>query len=160
MASVSRSVLSSNHPGITIPLFLCPLFASRIRAGCHRGQATESSRPKSRVLHTEPVTLLSQHPSAQCLPTALQLAELPTSCPGCGAFAQTVSSDQPGFYGSNRKSVRAFIARNVHSPNGGYQRESEVFDIVIGTVEASVLNEIGLAGLSCNEFLLQGSVRR
>lgn len=39
-----------------------------------------------------------------------KLLDLPRSCPGCGAFTQGTSPDQPGFYGANRKAVQAFIA--------------------------------------------------
>lgn len=39
-----------------------------------------------------------------------KLLDLPRSCPGCGAFTQNTSPDQPGFYGANRKAVQAFIA--------------------------------------------------
>ena len=39
-----------------------------------------------------------------------KLLDLPRSCPGCGAFTQSTSPDQPGFYGANRKAVQAFIA--------------------------------------------------
>jgi hypothetical protein len=35
---------------------------------------------------------------------------LPRSCPGCGAFTQTISPGQAGFYTTTRKAVQAFIA--------------------------------------------------
>ncbi|KAJ5168001.1 uncharacterized protein N7482_003595 [Penicillium canariense] len=35
---------------------------------------------------------------------------LPTCCPGCGAFSQTIDPDEPGYYGANRKQTRKLLA--------------------------------------------------
>lgn len=34
---------------------------------------------------------------------------LPVCCPGCGAYAQTVEPNEPGYYGKTRKHVRKLI---------------------------------------------------
>lgn len=35
---------------------------------------------------------------------------LPVCCPGCGAFSQTVEANEPGYYGTSRKSIRKLLA--------------------------------------------------
>ncbi|KAJ5476696.1 hypothetical protein N7475_002425 [Penicillium sp. IBT 31633x] len=44
-------------------------------------------------------------------PAVEPLAEsLPVCCPGCGAFSQTVEANEPGYYGTSRKSIRKLLA--------------------------------------------------
>ncbi|KAJ5779704.1 hypothetical protein N7457_007424 [Penicillium paradoxum] len=44
-------------------------------------------------------------------PTVEPLADsLPVCCPGCGAFSQTVEANEPGYYGTSRKSIRRLLA--------------------------------------------------
>jgi hypothetical protein len=35
---------------------------------------------------------------------------LPTCCPGCGAFSQTIEPDEPGYYSASRKQTRKLLA--------------------------------------------------
>lgn len=35
---------------------------------------------------------------------------LPTCCPGCGAFSQTIEPNEPGYYSSSRKQTRMLLA--------------------------------------------------
>lgn len=35
---------------------------------------------------------------------------LPTCCPGCGAFSQTIEPNEPGYYSSSRKQTRKLLA--------------------------------------------------
>ncbi|KAJ5544629.1 hypothetical protein N7461_006933 [Penicillium sp. DV-2018c] len=41
---------------------------------------------------------------------ALLADYLPVCCPGCGAFSQTVEANEPGYYGTSRKSIRKLLA--------------------------------------------------
>lgn len=58
-----------------------------------------------------------------------QMLNLPRSCPGCGAFSQNISSDQPGYYDLCRKPVRAYIA---WSSNVQAELEETNFDLTSG----------------------------
>ncbi|KAL4920287.1 hypothetical protein BDW62DRAFT_177116 [Aspergillus aurantiobrunneus] len=46
--------------------------------------------------------------SAQSLGPAR--ATLPTCCPGCGAYAQTIEPNEPGYYGKTRKQTRKHLS--------------------------------------------------
>jgi hypothetical protein len=35
---------------------------------------------------------------------------LPTCCPGCGAFSQTIEPNEPGYYSASRKQTRKLLA--------------------------------------------------
>ena len=120
-----------------IPLFLCPSLPSFTNVT--HGLGRRLSRPRRRQLHVDAAVTLSHD-----LPTPLQLLDLPRSCPGCGALTQIVSPEQPGFYGINRKSVRAFRDRNGQSAGKGYGGESELFERVLGAADASLLFQMGL----------------
>ena len=78
------------------------------------------------------------------LPTSQQLLDLPRSCPGCGAFTQAVSPDQPGYYSTNRKSVKAFIARHERNSKHGKSEESEAFDRIVRSADTALLSRLGL----------------
>ena len=77
-----------------------------------------------------------------------QLSKLPILCPGCGAFTQTISPEQPGFYGTNRKSVRALMGPNWQCAGQveNCDRESKVFKHILGITDVSLLSQIGLDG--------------
>lgn len=126
-------------PSILIPLFLCPSLASC--ANISHDFRRLLSRPRRHHLHVDNAATPS-HGFA----TPLQLLNLPRSCPGCGAFTQIVSPEQPGFYGTNRKSVKAFIGRNGQRPSKGYDGESKLFEHVIEAADASLLSQMGLQG--------------
>lgn len=65
--------------------------------------------------------------------------------------------DQPGFYSTSRKSVKAYIARYGRLASKGYMGESQKFDQVIGTADASLLSHMGLAGtIEGTEVLVSG----
>jgi len=151
MASVRHLVFRVKPSSITIPLFLCSLLRPYESLSLGRSRNAQLSRPQKRKLYIETVIPPAQSLSVQGLPTPSQLLELPRSCPGCGALTQTISSDQPGFYSTNRKSVRAFIARNGQPVCRGHTGESETFDHVIGTADASLLAHLGLTGPKASE---------
>lgn len=121
----------------TVPLFICPVLAAyscwtpRPR---HRGPSIQK-----RHQHVETAAATTHD-----LPTPHQLLDLPRSCPGCGAFTQAVSPDQPGFYSTNRKSVKAFIARHGQSLEQRKSDESEAFDRIVGNANTALLSQLGL----------------
>ncbi|MCJ1455221.1 hypothetical protein MMC28_005575 [Mycoblastus sanguinarius] len=96
---------------------------------------------QKRQPHTETATT-----PLQALTTPLQLLDLPRSCPGCGAFTQLVSPDQPGFYGTNRKSVKAFVARHGQAYDSERMGESDMFNSVLEAANTSLLSQLGLEG--------------
>lgn len=124
----------------SVPLFLCPALASYVgiidpSIKIH----AKSSRTRTRQLHIQ--TGIS---STNKLPTPSQLLELPQSCPGCGAFTQLVSPDQPGFYSTSRQSVKAFVAHHEQASKIGHVAESEMFERVLGTADSALLSQMGL----------------
>ncbi len=140
MAHGIRSTTSLlKMPGTSIPLFLCPLLASRVGSSHDFGGL--SPRPHRYRLHIDATAKASQS-----FPNPSLLLSLPRSCPGCGAFTQTISPGQPGFYGISRKSVKAFIDRDGHCPGNGHKGESKVFGQVLGAADASLLSQMGLQG--------------
>lgn len=142
MASVIRLEFWSKAINVTRTSLSCP------GRGFHvvlipRKQETKCRIPgnQRRRLHVE-----SAAAPASGMPTHSQLLELPRSCPGCGAFTQVVSPEQPGFYTTNRRSVKAFIASHerVHK---GVLDEPNAFKQVLDNVDAPVLSQLGLEGV-------------
>lgn len=137
MAYGIRTIHLLKAPSHSIPLFLCPLLASCVSIS--HGPRRRCLRPRRHQLHVD-TTITSLH----SLPDPSHLLDLPRSCPGCGAFTQTVSPEQPGFYGTNRKSVKAFIDRKGQCPYQGHDGESVLFELVLGAADASLLAQMGL----------------
>ena len=77
-------------------------------------------------------------------PSDLQVRNLLQSCPGCGAFAQSLNSDQPGFYSTDRKPVKAFIANRGHGLDEETPDVSEVFNHVLDSADKNGLSELGV----------------
>ena len=139
---MAHGLRSTNLPKVLtklIPPFLCPSLASCTNVTNSLGR--QLSRPRRHQLHVD-TTATPSHG----LPNRSQLLHLPRSCPGCGAYTQSVSPEQPGFYGTNRKSVKAFIDRNGQSPSEGCDGESELFEHVLRAGGASLLSQMGLQG--------------
>lgn len=139
MAYGIRTTKLLKAPSNLIPLFLCPSIASCTNISYGLGR--RPPRPRKHQLHVDATTAPSHG-----FPTPSQLLNLPRSCPGCGAFTQTVSPGQPGFYGNNRKSVKAFISRHGQCPDKGHDGESRLFERVLGAADASLLSQMGLQG--------------
>ena len=136
MANCTRSTSLLKGSPLLESLFLCPILASCTSGSHNFGRRHPQSRRHR--LHSDAASQSSPNPS--------QLLCLPRSCPGCGAFTQSVSPEQPGFYGTNRKSVKAFIYSNGqrvgNEPNG----ESKIFERVLGAADTFLLSQMGVQG--------------
>ena len=77
------------------------------------------------------------------VPTDAQLLYLPRSCPGCGAFTQTKDPSQPGFYTTNRKSIKTFIPSNEGAQKS-HLDESRVYEQVLENANVSLISHSGL----------------
>ena len=136
MANCTRPTSLLKGPSHLKSLFLCPILAS-----CTSGSHNWQPRSCRHRLHSDATAAASQ----SC-PSHFQLLNLPRSCPGCGAFTQSVSPEQPGFYGTNRKSVKAFIDRNVQCVGNEHNGEATIFERVLGAADTSLLSQMGLQG--------------
>ena len=137
MASVHCLLYSCKFGRNTVPLFLCPVLPAY--SSWTPGPRRQVSSIQKRRQHVETAAATTHN-----LPTPQQLLDLPRSCPGCGAFTQAVSPDQPGFYSTNRKSVKAFIARHEHNLEHRKLGESEAFDRILGNANTTLLSQLGL----------------
>lgn len=141
MASVFRLTILCHNARTSIPSFLCPFLVSSTGPILRNRKRHLRLRPtQTRPLHAG--TAARNH----VLPTPTQLLELPRSCPGCGAFSQILSPDQPGFYSINRKSVKAFVARHEQAPSSESlgKSELETFERIVSNADTSVLSQMGL----------------
>ena len=145
MAYSIRSISLLKAPTNLIPLFLYPLLASC--TGGYHGPAQRPLRPRRHQLHVD-VDATASHG----LPNPSQVLPLPRSCPGCGALTQTISTGQPGYYGTSRKSVKAFTGRNGQNPGSRYDEESEVLERVLEVADVDLLSQMGLRGASENKL--------
>ena len=141
MAYSIRTSSLLKAPTYLIPLFPCPLLASC--TGGYPGSAQRPLRSRRHQLHVD-IAAAASHG----FPNLSQVLHLPRSCPGCGALTQTVSTGQPGYYGTNRKSVKAFIGRDGQNPGNVYDGESKVFERALGVADADLLSQMGLRGAS------------
>lgn len=131
-----------------IPIFLCPVFVSY-------GDLVHDPRRRGVRIQKRPLHVETAATHVHELPTPSQLLELPRSCPGCGAFTQILSPTQPGFYSTNRKSVKAFIARHGQASEGNQLGEAEIFQRVLASTDTALLSHMGLATA---EPLTQGTI--
>ena len=121
----------------TVPRCVCPVLTAYSSWTPRSRRQVPSIQKREQHVETAAAT-------THDLPTPQQLLDLPRSCPGCGAFTQAVSPDQPGFYSTNRKSVKAFIARHEQNSKHGKAEESEAFDRIMGSADTALLSQLGL----------------
>lgn len=96
---------------------------SRSSKPCHR-QLVITLFQQSRIAPPGPVSASCFHPPRLNLPryfstTGIRQSQtpqgdvtsiLPTCCPGCGAFTQTIEPNEPGYYSKSRKHTRRILA--------------------------------------------------
>ena len=75
-----------------------------------------------------------------------EVSGLPRSCPGCGAYAQDVNPQQPGFYSRSRKSVNAFITEIRQQRIGQNAIGPPSFEQTLSTLDSTFLSRIGFIG--------------
>lgn len=119
----------------TVPRCVCPVLTAYSSWTSRSRCQVPSIQKRRRNVETAAAT-------THDLPTPQQLVDLPRSCPGCGAFTQAISPDQPGFYSTNR--VKAFIARHGYDLKYGKSEESEAFDRIVGSADTALLSQLGL----------------
>ena len=117
--------------GTFIASYRRPLLASRRRIGCMQ----------ARQRHLDTVAGIPH-----TLPSSQKLLGLPKSCPGCGAFTQAISFDQPGFYSTHRKSVKGFTSLYGTIEERGQIGTSEAFEHVVCDADAVLLSQLGSIG--------------
>ncbi len=137
MASGHCLLYSCKFGRTIVPLFICRLLTAY--SSSTPGPRRQISSIQKRHQHVETAAATTHD-----LPTSQQLLDLPRSCPGCGAFTQAISPDQPGFYTTNRKSVKAFIARHGQDLKHRKPEESETFDRIVANADAALLSQLGL----------------
>ncbi|EAW06892.1 uncharacterized protein ACLA_085890 [Aspergillus clavatus NRRL 1] len=54
---------------------------------------------------------------------------LPVCCPGCGAYAQTVEPNEPGYYGKSRKQTRKLLSELQQAPQEEHKDVEEGLDL-------------------------------
>ena len=74
----------------------------------------------------------------------LQLLSLPTTCPGCGAYAQDQKAGEPGFFSASRKAVKQFVGSKGSGTGGSGDHETETFTKVLNNADQSLLHLLGL----------------
>jgi len=70
---------------------------------------------------------------------------LPLQCPGCGAFSQTTTPGEAGYFDLNRGAVKEYVAApepNAASTVGS--QEDQVIQETLGRLPAETLEELGL----------------
>ena len=137
MAYGIRSTSLLKAPSDLVPLVICPKLI--IYTGVSHDSRSRRPRTCGHQLHTEALATASYGCS-----TASQLSSLPRSCPGCGAYTQNANPEQPGFYGTTRKVVKAFTARTLHGSMERCNEESKTFERIVGAADVSLLSQMGL----------------
>lgn len=90
-----------------------------------------------RLLGVEQQQDISPPPSVLSKPTP----ELPLSCPGCGAFTQSVDPSEAGFYTPTRSAVKKYLNPQDQAPAA---KEDEIFHSVIQKLSPELRTQLGL----------------
>ena len=80
------------------------------------------------------------------LPNHLQPLDLPKTCPGCGVFTQNAEPDKPGYYNMNRRSVKAFVAKDARTAERDQDRQSKTYEHILNCADGTLLSQLGLDG--------------
>ena len=140
MRAIARYGSTSSLTKRSIPAFLCPgLEPGNLASLGRKRNASRRLQTQTRrlQLHTEPRTLKQDYVPVASL-------GLPKTCPGCGAFTQTVKTGDAGYYSISRKSVRAFVAQREGSIRR-ISEEARIFDHAVQKADPIILQSLGVA---------------
>ena len=135
-----------NKPSLqrwTIPVFLCSyLQSAKVSTALHTSRVTSSRcTSQRRSLHLRNGSSIKE----DVVPPLAVVQKLPVNCPGCGAYTQTLSPQEAGYYSQTRKRLRKFLASQQDSGAKAWQEEEEtVYSRTISGTNASLLEELGL----------------
>ena len=90
------------------------------------------------------LAILKAPPIDSAFADTLLSSILPWTCPGCGAYTQTLNPDDAGFYSTTRKPVKAFSKARQATVRSKSIEEAQTFDKVIADVNPSMLQSLGL----------------
>lgn len=123
--------------------------------------STTSQSPPAPLQHPEIVIEGAPHDEQESVtpplpPTSISLHAdtLPISCPGCGAYAQTIDSNEPGFYSRTRKKAK----QQWHKRQQAIAKEQRTISQDGEGMDAA--GATGAAHLDTGEFaFLQGCIK-
>lgn len=136
----------------SVPVFLCPAV---LRSDAIHFSLPERlpSRPKPFSTCTRSnaaaatATIASPsvlHQDHAATPVSRSERTLPTSCPGCGAFTQTIHPHEAGFYSPTRSAVKSYMRYET----GESAPEDRVFNSAIQNADPEILKQLGLDQLA------------
>ena len=147
MASAITYKSLYNTTVINVPQYLCVLVTLRTRI---------TPRPQRRCVrflknyHNQLHNQLATRPKSG-VPTHSQLLDLPQCCPGCGALTQVLNPDQPGYYSTNRKLVKAFLANHGQASDKRFLRDPSTFHRILDSADEPLLLQLGLKDFRSQE---------
>ena len=137
MANTLRFLPSALYLSSLIPTYLCPVLRKSLPISlvARKRNVRSSSKTQKRRYQLGSANSPTLDP-----PVSPHLLALPRSCPGCGAFTQSVNPEGAGFYSSTRRSVKAFVTQHARGQLG----EAETFKEVLGHANRDILQKLGL----------------
>ncbi|KAI0181939.1 hypothetical protein GGR52DRAFT_526850 [Hypoxylon sp. FL1284] len=143
--------IAEHSKAVELPLFLCPS-VNLARRHQRLGAVASSSpvppsrwRAQHRCLHVEadatttttapvpPLTIGNVEP--------YPVERLPKQCHGCGAFSQTITPNQPGYFGLDRKAVRNYLRPQA---TGRSRHEDDVYKSALERLDHEELKAKGV----------------
>ena len=119
------------------PAFLCPAIAGLSPCHSHPSQC-DIRIQKRRFGDAAPIP-----DSGQPTPPPSNLLSLPLQCPGCGAFTQSNTPEQAGYYSASRKSVKTYLVQRRAAQQHAHPSEAETFARVLENTDETLLKSLG-----------------
>ncbi|KAF2236542.1 hypothetical protein EV356DRAFT_498050 [Viridothelium virens] len=141
LTAAKRSILPQlNSYPWAVPEFLCPIllkapFQRRLAKPTPTSKRFSTSRRR-----TTSVQQIGQAGAGHETAIVRSRNTLPLSCPGCGAFSQTISPDEAGFYTENRAAVKAYLCDETEDE---VKDEDMIFKSAISQADGSLVQGLG-----------------
>ena len=91
-----------------------------------------------------PYTTVASISDKDSLRESLFVSGLPRTCPGCGAFSQTLEPGEAGFYSATRKPVQIFIASQHAPTRQRLEEEAHTYATAVAHADQGLLQSLGL----------------
>lgn len=120
-----------------VPTYLCPALLRPLSWPSPTSKS--QARTQKRQNHVQVDALPLERPEI-----VHSLLALPLQCPGCGAYTQSTSPHDAGYYSVSRKMVKSYIHRHQNLHNAGHSVERVTFNEIAKRADSGVLEALGL----------------
>jgi genetic interactor of prohibitins 3, mitochondrial len=137
--------ITGKRPVAEVFIFLCPVLGQTrpLRHGQNFSLRSPHQLQRLQCLHTQH-EVVEDAPITS--PSTVIPKSLPIQCSGCGAFSQTSSAEEPGYYDLDRKAVKIYLGQIKRKKNlSEFRKENALIEAALKKLDPQELENFHIS---------------